>query len=93
MPILNHIPISYIKKAFLWSLFYLKKNYSFEEAIKDVIKRGGDIRSNAAIVGGLIGTVQGKNRAEIKNSNEIYIFSSKIKDMIDNAPTKASFRV
>jgi hypothetical protein len=37
MPILHHIPISYIKKSFLWSLFYLKKNVTSEEAIKDVI--------------------------------------------------------
>ena len=64
MPILHHIPISYIKKPFLWSLFYLKTNYKFEDAIKDVIKRGGDTRSNAAIVGGLIGGVQGFNRAD-----------------------------
>lgn len=62
MPILNHIPISYIKKSFLWSLFYLRNNYSYEEAIKDVIQRGGDIRSNAAIVGGLIGAAKGVNR-------------------------------
>ncbi len=41
-----------------------QKNYSFEEASKDVIKRGGDTRSNAAIVGGMIGAVQGKNREE-----------------------------
>jgi hypothetical protein len=63
MPILDHIPISYIKKAFLWSLYYLKKKSTYDEAIIDVIKRGGDIRSNAAIVGGLIGGVEGINRA------------------------------
>ena len=63
MPILYHIPISDIKKAFLWSLFYLRKNSTFDEAITDIIKRGGDIRSNAAIVGGLIGAVEGINRA------------------------------
>ena len=55
MPILDHIPISYIKKPFLWSLYYLKNNKSYEEAITDVISRGGDIQCNAAIVGGIIG--------------------------------------
>jgi ADP-ribosylglycohydrolase len=40
----------------LWSLYYLRKNKTYEEAIKDMISRGGDTRSNAAIVGGLIGT-------------------------------------
>jgi ADP-ribosylglycohydrolase len=62
MPILHHIPISYIKKSFLWSLLYLRNNSTYENAIKDVILRGGDIRSNAAIVGGLIGAVEGTNR-------------------------------
>ena len=55
MPIPHHIPISYIKKPFLWSLYYLKNNKTYEEAITDVISRGGDIQRNAAIVGGLIG--------------------------------------
>jgi ADP-ribosylglycohydrolase len=66
MPNLHHIPISYIKKPFLWSLYYLKNNWTYKKAIKDVIFRGGDIRSNAAIVGGLIGAVKGKNRKESK---------------------------
>jgi ADP-ribosylglycohydrolase len=36
---------------------------TFEEAIKEVTKRGGDIRSNAAIVGAMMGGVHGINRA------------------------------
>ena len=63
MPILHHIPISYIKKPFLWSLFCLKRNLTYEGAIKEVIKRGGDIRSNAAIVGAMMGGLPGINRA------------------------------
>ena len=55
MPILHHIPISYIKKPFLWSLYYLKNNKTYEEAITDIISRGGDTQCNAAIVGGMIG--------------------------------------
>jgi hypothetical protein len=42
MPIPHHIPISYIKKPFLWGLYYLKNNYKYEDAITDIIKRGGD---------------------------------------------------
>ena len=55
MPIPHHIPISYIKKPFLWSLYYLKNNKTYEEAITDIISRGGDTQRNAAIVGGMIG--------------------------------------
>ena len=55
MPILHYIPTDYIKKPFLWSLYYLKKNKTYEEAIIDIVSRGGDIQRNAAIVGGMIG--------------------------------------
>ncbi len=61
MPVLHHIPISYIKKPFLWSLYYLKNNKSYEEAITDVISRGGDTQRNAAIVGGMIGAANTLN--------------------------------
>ena len=55
MPMPHNIPIDYIKVSFLWCLYYLKKNCSYEEALKDMVSRGGDTRNNAAIVGGLIG--------------------------------------
>ena len=87
MPILSHIPISYIKKPFLWSLYYLKNNWTYENAIEDVIFRGGDIRSNAAIVGGLIGAVQGNNRRESKYYQGIDECFPKIERIIASAPT------
>ncbi len=55
MPKPHNIPIDYIKVSFIWSFYYLKKNFSYEEALKDMVSRGGDTRNNAAIVGGLIG--------------------------------------
>ena len=58
MPVPHYQPISYIIHSFLWSLYYLKKNKTYEVAIKDIISRGGDTRSNAAIVGGLIGAAK-----------------------------------
>jgi ADP-ribosylglycohydrolase len=42
-------------------MFYLRNNYTYEKAIKDIISRGGDTRSNAAIVGGMVGAVNGIN--------------------------------
>ncbi len=68
--ILPHlIPIDYIKVPFLWSLYYLKHDFTNEAAIKDIISRGGDTRTNAAIVGGLIGAAKGFE--EIKSIEDI----------------------
>ena len=57
MPKPHFRPLSYIKTPLLWAFYYLKENTSFEEATKDIIKKGGDTRSNAAVVGGLLGAV------------------------------------
>ncbi len=55
MPNPSERPMRHIRISFLWSLYYLKNNYSFEKAIEDIISRGGNTRTNAAIVGGLVG--------------------------------------
>ncbi len=55
MPKPHYRPISYIKIPILWAFYYLKKDYEYEAAIKDIVNRGGDTQANAAIVGGLIG--------------------------------------
>jgi hypothetical protein len=59
MPKPHFRPISYIKTSILWALYYLKHDYTFEVAVKDMIKRGGDTQGNGAIVGGLIGASLG----------------------------------
>jgi len=59
MPVPHYRPISYIKTALLWSLFYLRKNVTYEEAVKNMISKGGDTRMNAGLVGGLIGAAYG----------------------------------
>ena len=50
-------PISNIKISFVWAFFYLKneKDFTLKEALRDILARGGDTRSNAAIVAGLLG--------------------------------------
>ena len=60
--------IGWIKIAFSYAFFYLFNNYSYEDAIKDILKRGGDTDTNAAIVGGLLGARWGK-----KNINHKWI--------------------
>lgn len=85
MPIPHYRPISYIKTALLWCLFYLRKNVSYEEAVKDIISRGGDTRSNAALVGGLIGAAYGigDTKQEILGFK---VISNNLKEIVKNAP-------
>jgi len=52
-------PVSYVKVSILWAFYYLKHEFDFEDAIRDIIKRGGDTMANASIVGGLIGAAHG----------------------------------
>jgi ADP-ribosylglycohydrolase len=61
MPIPHNRPISYIKNSFILAFYNLKHCYSYEDAIKDILLKGGDTSMNAAIVGGLIGALHGKN--------------------------------
>lgn len=56
---MHYRPISYLKTALLWAFYYLKKEYTFEQAMRDIINRQGDTDANAAIVGGLLGAAYG----------------------------------
>jgi hypothetical protein len=68
MPIPHYRPISYIKVPILWAFYYLKNDYTYEQAMNDIIKKGGDVHANASIVGGLLGAsvgVEGVGRERI----------------------------
>ena len=52
-------PVSNLKIPFLWAFYYLKNGFSFENAIKDIIRKKGDTENNAAIIGGLLGAAYG----------------------------------
>jgi ADP-ribosylglycohydrolase len=54
-------PISHVKTALLWAFYHLKRQSTYEEALRDMLKRGGDTSMNAAIVGGLIGALNVDN--------------------------------
>ena len=54
--------IGYIMIAFSYSFFYLMNNYTFEDAIRNMLIKGGDTDTNAAIVGGLVGARWGVDR-------------------------------
>jgi ADP-ribosyl-[dinitrogen reductase] hydrolase len=51
--------IGHLKIAFMWGFYYLKNEYTYEDAIKDILMRGGDTDTNAAIIGGLLGAAYG----------------------------------
>ncbi len=51
--------IGHLKIAFMWAFHYLKNETSYEEALKDIILKGGDTDTNAAIVGALLGALHG----------------------------------
>ena len=43
----------------MWAFYYLKNEFGFEDAIRDIISRGGETSINASIVGGLLGAALG----------------------------------
>ena len=90
MPIPSERPMRHIKISFLWSMYYLKNNYSCKNAIKDVISKGGDLRTNAAVVGGLIGAASILPKL---TDNRYKKSIPKIKSIIKNAPSHSTFRV
>ena len=52
-------PISVIDIPFMWAFYYLNREISYEDALRDILLRGGDTDTNAAIVGGLLGAADG----------------------------------
>ena len=59
LPIPHYRPVSYVKVPILWALYYLKNCTKYDDALKDILSRGGETSMNAAIVGGLIGALNG----------------------------------
>lgn len=86
MPKPHYRPISYVKTAILWSLYYLRKDSTYEEAVKDIISKGGDTKNNAAIVGGLIAAGKGIGSCK-KEISEISKVLDNVSSIVKNAPT------
>ncbi len=66
MPIPSERPITHIKISFLWALYFLKNEYSLLDALREILKKGGNTSSNAAVVGGLIGAARGMQEIDQK---------------------------
>ena len=59
MPDPEKRPVSNLKIPLLWGFYYLKNEFTFETALKDIIRKKGDTDNNAAIVGALLGAAYG----------------------------------
>ena len=47
--------IGWLKIAFCYAMHFLKNEVNYRDALKDILKRGGDTDTNACIIGGLLG--------------------------------------
>ena len=63
--------------AFSYAFFYLKNNFTYEEAMKRMLLQGGDTDTNAAIVGGLLGARWGIKRIPEKWVNSLNFNNSR----------------
>ena len=63
--------IGFIIIAFSYAFFYLKNDYTYEQAINNMLLHGGDTDTNAAIVGGLLGARFGINGIPKKWRNAV----------------------
>ncbi|TNV78765.1 hypothetical protein FGO68_gene2351 [Halteria grandinella] len=60
--------MGFLKIAFQWAFHYLYHDVSYHDAQWDILNRGGDTDTNAAIIGGLLGARDGKERL---NQNQV----------------------
>jgi ADP-ribosyl-[dinitrogen reductase] hydrolase len=67
-----------LKIAFVWAFYYLKNAYSYSDALKDILLRGGDTDTNAAIVGGLLGAAYGVSAIDENQRQKMLSFDPKV---------------
>lgn len=63
--------IGWLKIAFLYSFYYLKQNSDYEFALRDILLKGGDTDTNAAIVCGMIGALYNKEDLNQEYVNKV----------------------
>jgi ADP-ribosyl-[dinitrogen reductase] hydrolase len=77
LPLVNK-NIGHLKIAFVWAFYYLKNNYSYSDAQYDILSRGGDTDTNAAIVGGLLGAAYGDSAIDSYQKEKMLVFDPEI---------------
>jgi ADP-ribosyl-[dinitrogen reductase] hydrolase len=81
LPIPHYRPISYVKVSILWAFYYLKHDFTFNDAVKHIISKGGDTQANGAIIGGLIGASRGINGIERKHVQTVLTVHNQLPDV------------
>lgn len=62
----------------MWAFFYLKNEFSYQDALRDILMRGGDTDTNAAIIGGLLGASEGINGINLEMVMKVLNFDPAI---------------
>ena len=50
------------KIAFIYAMYYLKNNFGYVDALKDILSKKGDTDTNCCIIGGLLGALHGYDK-------------------------------
>jgi len=69
--------IGWARIAFSYSLFYLKNNMSYDAAMRDLLKRGGDTDTNCCIAGGMLGALHGCDKLPKDYVGKVLEFDAK----------------
>ncbi|TNV79665.1 hypothetical protein FGO68_gene3774 [Halteria grandinella] len=75
-------PQGFLKIAFVWAFYYLKVGMPYQDAIYDILQRGGDTDTNAAILGGLLGARDGLSKLPTFMVDSVLSFRCDTPDMI-----------
>ena len=68
------INIGHIKHAFILTIYCLKNMLSYENAIFQVLKKGGDTDTNAKIVGSMLGALYGETEIPLYMKEPVLTF-------------------
>jgi len=65
------------KIAFTYAMYYLKKGFEYIDAIKDMLKRGGDTDTNCCIIGAVLGALHGFSKLSAELTKRVLEFDPK----------------
>lgn len=82
--------IGWVKWGFIQTIYYLRNNTQYETAIKEVLMRGGDTDTNAAIVGSVLGALHGINGIPEYMKNPVLTFNPMMPEKGQKRPDKYS---
>ncbi len=70
--------IGWAKIALLYTLYYVKQNKGYKEAMAELLRMGGDTDTNCCIVGGALGALHGRNKVPDNYVKKVLSFDPKL---------------